>query len=223
MNYPTIAVIFNGPPRIGKDTLSRLIVPYLSGGVRITCFKEKLYDACFDMLWPEFQLFAPRDWWGTESYDELKDEELAKLVLTDGFEGTARQCLIHVSEDVIKPLHGARYFGEAMAATLQPGYNIISDGGFGPELEPVLEAADHVIVVRLFKHGYTFAGDSRRYIDVDAYPGITHTDGNLDGHTPQQSAENLGRIFIDWELKQTSKEFLAMRKNLPATYLETFS
>lgn len=228
MNYPTIAVIFNGPPRVGKDTLSRLIVPYLSGPVRITCFKEKLYDATFTRLLPEFQLFAPRDWWGSEKYDDLKDDPLAKLVMQDGFEGTARECLIHVSEDIIKPAFGAGYFGEMMADTLKPGYNIISDGGFGPELDPVIEAADYVVVVRLYKTGYTFAGDSRNYIDIDiegAHPDLSFTDGILDGDTPQESAAKLGRVLIDWELstEKLSPSFKAMRRWLPATYLETFS
>jgi hypothetical protein len=224
MSHPIIAIIFNAPPRCGKDTLGRLIPKYLSGPVRHTAFKESLFDACFDRLLPEFQEMTPRDWWGSLAYDELKDDELAKLVMEDGFEGTARECLIHTSEDIIKPMHGDTYFGEQAAAQMQPGYNIFTDGGFGPELEAIIEKADDVILIQISRDGYNFSSDSRDYINVDDY-AVYHTQGDITGQTPQESAADIGITLVGWEIEQaeTSPEYHAMRKAIPAPSTYTFS
>jgi hypothetical protein len=224
MTHPIIAIIFNAPPRCGKDTLGRLIPTYLSGPVRHDAFKGALFDSTFDRLLPEFQEFVPRGWWGSLAYDELKDDELAKLVMEDGFEGTLRQCLIHVSEDIIKPMHGDRYFGEQLAAQLQPGYNIVTDGGFAGELEAVIEKADDVLVIQLERRGYTFSNDSRDYLDPTAHDAFFDR-GDITDQIPRESAEALGQSLIEWELEQSQKcyRYHAMREAIPAPYLETFS
>jgi hypothetical protein len=201
-----------------------LIPKYLSGPVRHDAFKEALFDACFDRLLPEFQEMTPRDWWGSLAYDELKDDELAKLVMEDGFEGTPRQCLIHTSEDIIKPMHGERYFGEQAAAQMQPGYNIFTDGGFGPETEAIIDKADDVILIQISRDGYNFSSDSRDYLDPEDY-GVYYTQGDITDQSPQESATDIGATLVEWELGKSQKCFRyhAMREAIPAPYLATSS
>jgi hypothetical protein len=175
-------------------------------------------------MFEEFRELISRDWWGGDDYDDVKDDRVFLIALDDGFEGTARECLIHVSEDIIKPMHGAQYFGEQAAAQMQPGYNIFTDGGFGPELEAIIEKADDVILIQLSRDGYDFSSDSRNYINPEDY-AVYHTCGDITGQTPKESAADIGSTLVEWELGQTQKCFRyhAMREGIPAPYLETFS
>ncbi len=223
INYPTIALIFNAPPRSGKDTLGRLIPHYLPGAVRHDCFKEALYDATYVRLEQAFKEFTPRHWWGSAEYDALKDDSDALLALTDGFEGTARECLIHVSEDIIKPRYGDGYFGEVMADKLRTGWTVITDGGFGPELEPVYKASDYCIVVRLSRDGFDFSGDSRNYIAKGDWPLVHFIDLDITGQTPEQSAAALGKELAFFMAEMRDHGLLAMAQAIPAPYMETFS
>lgn len=224
MTYPILSIIFNAPPRAGKDTLARLIPEYLPGPVQQTCFKEALYDETYARVQQQFRNFVPRKWWGSADYDDLKDDEYAQIALTDGFEGTARQCLIHVSEDIIKPTHGEGYFGERVADRLLPGCNILTDGGFGPELEPIIAASDHVLVIQLERPGCSFAGDSRRYIDPAQYPSLRFIRRNLGYDKPAQSAEMLGHYLVRWiiDLCGEDARVQEMLIAVPAPCEETF-
>lgn len=226
MTYPILTILFNAPPRVGKDTLARLVPEYLPGPVQQLCYKEALYDETFARIEPSFRGFVPRKWWGSADYDELKDDEHAQLVMTDGFTGTARQCLIHTSEDIIKPTKGLAYFGEQVAKNLQPGCNILTDGGFREELDPVLAGSDHVLVIQLERSGYYFeaAGDSRRYLDPEQYPDLRFVRRNITGDRPAASAEMLGKYLVNWvcDLAAADPAVQHMKTAVPAPIEETF-
>lgn len=223
--YPVISIIFNAPPRSGKDTLARLIPPYLPGPLQQLCFKDALYDETFARVEPAFKGFVPRKWWGSAEYDGLKDDDTARIALIDGFEGTARQCLIHVSEDIIKPTHGGAYFGVQVADKLRGGINIMTDGGFEPELVPILNASDHVLVIQLERRPCSFAGDSRRYIRQEDFPALEIIRRNITGDRPAASAEMLGKYLVRWvnRLCEKDRRVAAMREAIPEQILETFS
>ena len=200
MKYPTIAVIFNAPPRAGKDTLAALLPAYLSGPVRADFFKRVLFETTDARTLHDFRDALEEGFWGSDAYDALKDDPLYELMLDDGFVGTCRECLIHVSEAVVKPAYGKDYFGRQLAKDLLPGYNLISDGGFDEELESVRQAADYTMVIRLYREGYTFAKDSRDYIDDAMHPGVAFCDFTIEDETPGESAQRLGTLFTKWEL-----------------------
>jgi hypothetical protein len=81
-----------------------------------------------------------------------------------------RQALIYVSEEVVKPAFGQDYFGRYAAQRLTPGaLHIFSDGGFIKEIQPVIDAVgpENLLLVQLHRDGFSFEGDSRRYIPTN--------------------------------------------------------
>ncbi len=222
---PIIAVVFNGPPRCGKDTLGRLIAKYLSGPVCAQSFKAELFHCVMAQMESTFKPLVPLSWWGTDDYDKLKDDKDFQIVMADGFEGTAREVLIHVSEDIIKPQFGDDYFGTKVAQKLQPGYNLITDGGFNSEIKPILATADYVIVVQLTRDNYTFAGDSRDYLNPKDLPGAEFITLHVrDDEQPTATARRLGQRLTRWETdcSITSRRMSRMRRVLPSPVSETF-
>ena len=158
-----VAVILNGPPRCGKDTIANKIV---EGGAFVKHqFKDALYEHTakhFEVDLDKFIHFA--------SDRELKDSKsLAGLG-----NRTPREALIHVSEEVYKPRYGTDYFGKAEAARVSEHkgrvggtLNVIyPDGGFESEVPPIESEFDLVIIVRLHRDGFDFKGDSRNYLNL---------------------------------------------------------
>jgi len=108
-----------------------------------------------------------------------------------------RTWMMFVSEDMIKPALGKRFFGESAAQSVKDdqdsdifklsGYNhvhVFSDSGFESEVEPLFELPDtEVYLIQLFRDGCTFKGDSRDYLKYnDRYGGnhVIHNDGTID-------------------------------------------
>ena len=75
-----------------------------------------------------------------------------------------RHWLIHVSENVVKPLLGKDFFGKQLAQAITSDLVVCSDGGFESEIVPLIEAGHDVYVFRIERDGYTFEGDSRSYL-----------------------------------------------------------
>lgn len=161
----TQIIVFNGPPDCGKDEA----VSYLKRtfGVHNFSFKAELFA-----LTQKLYCVTEAQWnaWYTRQGKELPRQELNGK--------SCRQALIHVSEDVVKPAFGREWFGKVEAHKLtqvaSQGSLIAacSDGGFNSEIEPLVEAfgADNVHIVRIWRDGRTFAGDSRNWIDTKAIP-----------------------------------------------------
>lgn len=83
-----------------------------------------------------------------------------------------REAMIYTSEVVCKPAFGKEYFGRARALKIKNDatFNWIwvdSSCGFNEELIPLVETLgqENILLIRIHKTGYTFAGDSRRYIN----------------------------------------------------------
>jgi hypothetical protein len=160
-----ICVILNAPPCAGKDTLADVLcdLKYTQDDLNFTKaeFKGALYSIA-------------------SAVSGVRRSEVVRLcqhrVLKDtlqvpAFDGrTPREYLIFISETLIKPTMGAAYFGRAVVQSIrniQPGTDVVfSDGGFPAEIPPLVEEFNgHVVVIRLHRPGYTFAGDSRTYLD----------------------------------------------------------
>lgn len=149
-------ILFNGPPRSGKDTATGFALEYLGcRGVQYR-FAAPLKDAIHGLFgMPSILL---------EHFDAVKDEPNEKL-----FGMTPRNAYIWLSEEVVKPKFGKDFFTRvAINAIKSMGDNIIviSDCGFAEEAEGLIKefGAENIIIVRLHRRGTSFANDSRNYI-----------------------------------------------------------
>ncbi len=125
-----------------------------------------------------------------EKFKEVADERL------DG--RTYREAMIHTSEVVVKPNFGQDYLGKLAAKNLQPGVNIFSDGGFGPEVDALAEVVGYgnITIVRLHRDGCDFSKDSRRYLNM---PGVNTIDAPNNG-TLADLFLQVQALFQDGEL-----------------------
>ncbi len=163
-------IILNGPPRSGKDTIASEMSEIVYN-VSTASFKKRIIELAL------FMSGIQRIDWVTR-YDELSE---AYAVLLEGHKWmkdvpwdrlggkSQREYLIWISEEVMKPVHGDDYFGRTLVRDidsrgLEFDY-IVSDGGFIDELPPLLEDDRlDVYIVKLYREGCSFAGDSRNYI-----------------------------------------------------------
>lgn len=154
-------VILNGPPGCGKDTIAIQLVDYFNllhgKKARFSQFKDAVYretQKYYGIPDSEMDIFT----------DRLKKETPNNLL---GFI-SPRQALIHVSESVIKPVHGQAFFGkESLKFVDKHAKNfdmfIFADGGFIAEVDE-LRKHHEVLVIRLHNGNMDFKGDSRRYL-----------------------------------------------------------
>ena len=197
----TTVVLLNGPPLSGKDSGADHLVDFFRpcGAVKRE-FKQKLFDLV--ML---IYSIKPERFWQIYNDRALKEKPLPE------FEGLSiRQAMIKVSEEVIKPNYGKQYFGVAAARELQEGVlNIFSDSGFVEEIEPIVEkvGAENIFLIRVYKEGCKFLGDSRNYLPPECLPFVLdlYNDSTLER-------------YKEW-LEFVVKDFLLNRNNFAKTIM----
>lgn len=161
-------IILNGPAGCGKDTLAMALVE-MGFAKGTTSFKNPMFNIALAAL-------------GPDAYHEFLDgyDDRARKEKPEGFLNglSRRQFMIAISEQFIKPVFGDDYFGKYLAENLPDGDEVfvVSDGGFASEVAPIVAAGHDVRIVRLYRDGYTFDGDSRGYLydiedvkDYDTY------------------------------------------------------
>ena len=185
-------IILNAPPYSGKDTIADLVVKHI--GATKQEFKTALYEEV-----------AKHYKCNLEYFKNIATNRKYKDILTTSFSKehglSPRAALIHVSEDVIKPLHGSDFFGEQAAEALVEGLNVFADGGgWWEELAPVVQAADKVIICRMYRPGYTFEGDSRDYYStqVPSYIAdkVSMCEIHLQGGNPLAALDAIGALIL---------------------------
>lgn len=150
----TRIVLLNGPPNSGKDVIASHIVETMDG--KHVEFKESLFKLVK-------MLYGISD----ERFEELYSRELKEVPMAELGGISIRDAMIHVSEDVVKPNFGNDYFGRALSSSIRQGaVNVISDGGFEEEVVPLTMkyGKDNILVIKLYRDGCTFDGDSRDYL-----------------------------------------------------------
>lgn len=152
-NY--FAVVFNGPPGSGKDEICKQLIKN-SKHVFHKMFKEKLLELTMAV----YNIYDDR-------FFAIYDDRIQKETPREEFGGLSiRQAMIKVSEEVIKPVFGKKYFGDMAAKNLELGYNLFSDGGFPDELDGIYERTKgNMIIIQLEREGCDFSSDSRNYIN----------------------------------------------------------
>lgn len=183
-------VILNGPPGCGKDTIAKIMeveYDFLHNSMKSSLIKAAAGIAGIS----EGQLLL---WLNSRETKEVPRVDLAGL--------SPRKLLIHASEQVVKPLFGKKVFGEREAkkcnqAIAEGHWSIVySDGGFPEELEAMSQwlGEENILLVRLRRDGYTFAGDSRNYLEpIGAMP---YLDIKLEDGKPEKAVQDIMAVHI---------------------------
>lgn len=158
-------VILNGPPGCGKDEAATALTRYLEA--KPFKFADPLREAI-----PVLFGLSSSTWSFIYKDRTLKDQPTWML---KGM--SPRQAMIWLSEEVVKPKFGQRFFGESAVERIadwafghvgRRPLVVVGDCGFAEEMAPLVEAfgADKMLLIRLFRPGCTYDSDSRRYIQA---------------------------------------------------------
>lgn len=174
-----LIIMFNAPPRAGKDTACKILMRRFPESVNYEYFKEYLYKESAKVLGLDFNFWA-----SVCQSGDLKDKPMLQIQ-TDETNPlvTPRDILINVAENILKPKHGKDCIANAtahkIAKTIQQfkaekGYNpiiVVPDLGFPYEADAVrtIIPSAEVAVVHIKREGYTFEGDSRNYVPKAKY------------------------------------------------------
>ncbi|QGF21213.1 hypothetical protein KMB89_gp14 [Citrobacter phage HCF1] len=115
---------------------------------------------------------------------------------------TCREFMIWISEDVIKPKFGEKYFGRRLSDTASNSDYpvIVSDCGFEQEVIALIEGGHEVKLVRMNRRGFEFdETDSRNYVYLPVCyygeNGYEEVDVDLFDGDPVYTAYELIRKF----------------------------
>lgn len=167
-------ILFNGPPGAGKDTA---VSAYEAHGRYFNIEKRKFAESVKIGAHALFGLFNERG----QPYPAAMFEAVKNEPRTEFWGMSPRAAYIWYSEEVMKPKWGPGVFGRIEAQKLKKDrVHLFSDSGFAPEAEEVAKIAGkrNMLLVRLFRPGHTFEGDSRSYISL---PGVDSIDLTNDG------------------------------------------
>jgi len=184
-------ILISGPPRSGKDTLATWLSHVMDYKVmKFARPIERALQGFFGMNHHEFN----------ERRNKLKDEPW-QLLQGKSF----RNCMQSFSEDWAKQ-YGSDIFGRIAAYNVvhdrDEGFNrfVFSDCGFTEEVAPVIRRfmVEEVILVKLFRDGCTYEGDTRNYPDVSQFDGIEIREYHNNG--TEADLFDFGETLIEGEL-----------------------
>lgn len=178
-------ILFNGPPRSGKDTATRIAKDVLGLKGATYRFAQPLKEAVHSL----FGLGGVP----VEFFNDSKDEPNEKMM---GM--TPREAYIWLSEEIAKPKFGKDFFAKVGITNIKRLFwhygglmsVIISDCGFQEEFDLLAEhfGAENVWLCKLERPGFDFSNDSRGYINSSVRSVTIKNDGNLnDFHQKIQS------------------------------------
>lgn len=154
-------VLFNGPPRSGKDTLAWMLATKLEQQhVNIPVRFESISFPLRQIAYATVGYVGDLD---GEDYESFKLMEFPEL----GVNG--RQLMISVSEDWLKKKFGFEVMAKMLMARqayqMFDGLMMIRDSGFQCEVDPLIRryGAENIYLVRVHREGCDFSNDSREW------------------------------------------------------------
>jgi hypothetical protein len=156
--------LLNGPPSSGKDSLANHIVRN-NGAYTIDKMAYPLKQA-------NKMLFSLTD----AEYEEYEGNAVLKNTPQERFYGKSyRDIQIDLSEKFVKMNYDDEFFGRSLAARINNLSNphakiLVPDSGFAGEARAVIRefGAENVYLIKLFREGFGYSGDSRSYISAAA-------------------------------------------------------
>lgn len=153
-------VLFNAPPKSGKDTIANALINRVKLARKTENFpieKLEIKDTLRGMACLLTQASA-------DHYDVTKD---IPLELIKG--QSLRELMIAMSEEFVKPRYGHDFWVRRTIADMwQGGLYLVTDMGFQVELNTVVKevGAENVIVVHVHRPNTSFKGDSRNWVST---------------------------------------------------------
>ena len=171
-------IIFNAPPFAGKDVAAEHLSDYLNSKGVYSHHKEvkenlfKAVKSAYGVSDSEWEFLYTRD------FKEYPSHHLR----IGNMDTSPRNAMIHMSENVLKPLFGKDVFGIMAAKSLEEGVNIFSDGGFAEEVQCLLDevGVENFMLIHVVREGCSFEGDSRNYVTGFPNTYAIHNDGTLE-------------------------------------------
>lgn len=179
-------IVLNAPPASGKDTIASILSLEFDCGV--ASFKYAMFNIARAMLGQErYEQFIA-------FYDDRDQKEKPHDILGGK---SCREFMIWISESVIKPVFGSDHFGKLASYSIEGAETdiVFSDGGFPDEVKTLVNEGHEVHLVRLWRKGYTFGGDSRDYITICGMGGNYHEhDVKLIDGQPMKAAMEIAEL-----------------------------
>ena len=197
----TKIILFNGPPRSGKDTAADIAYemtnadPFMKSSLKFAKVVKEGAHHTLGLIRPNGVPYAHG------FFESNKDEKIREF---RGF--SPRETYIWYSEEVMKPRYGPAIFGEILADQIGPGAPdaviFISDSGFLEEVEVLLDryGPAALTLVRMHRSGCTFDGDSRSYLGLSDW-GVKTFDIRNDG-TTEQLAFEISNLLHELDIPQ---------------------
>ena len=216
-NQKTV-VIFNSPPNSGKDVAVQYLRGYFGTG-EVLAFKDELYldtarhfdigvedlvdyhsdrdlKELPDTMFPKYQSESLKQYFFSLLYVIgvlINNRHLMSL----GYY-SSREALIHVSEDLVKPVKGKDYYGKKLVENIENSserFYFVSDSGYFEEASSVANKGYNVIIAQLMRSGATFDGDSRSLLNKDDFKEYSNIKFcQIDNNT---SLDNLYQNIVD--------------------------
>lgn len=156
-NNPPQIVLFNGPPRSGKDAAAQILGELLAAAGVI----YNIYSFARPLKLATHALFGVNAY--EKHYDTNKDSPAGEFM---GF--TPREAYIKVSEDAVKPAFGNDFFAKvAVNSIYKMNCNVVvTDCGFQEEVDLLVKAMSerNVHLVKMYRKDTSFDKDSRGYV-----------------------------------------------------------
>lgn len=185
-------VIFNSPKGSGKDLAAQYMRDYFCTG-SIIAFKDELYKDTAnyfntnvedlidyhldrelkevpDLMFEKYESGSLKQYFFSLLY-VIGVLINSRYLMSLGYY-SSREALIHVSENVIKPLKGKDYYGKKLVEKIESSserFYFVPDSGFFSEATMVAEKGYMVIIAQLERSGTTFEGDSRSLLNKDDF------------------------------------------------------
>ena len=199
----TKIILFNGPPRSGKDTAAEIAFDNFKFQDDINVIKLKFADALKRCTHEEH---------GLERYASDYFEETKEIPASEFFGLTPREAYIKMSEDCVKKGFGHRFWGNVLLNKIKMNikesfFNIflISDCGFIQEIVPMThDYRSEMLIIRIHRPGYTYENDSRSDIEL---PGVKLVKvGNL--KTIEEFEIEIIKVVEEWCILEKSKKVI---------------